>query len=222
MNIRTSSIAAAVGAIVISLGAGCSVFDSGGSKPKRDDRVTVEGLSRANIVKEGRGTLSYKAPTDGTLYVMNAENDDVVLQQRIRRGQTVEVSPDENRIRIDNETVSKTDLKRDGAHKIYLVRDRDADRSSDRNSGSVRGVPENSELIGSGRNEEISFKARRDGVVYVYDADDGRVVSRQTIRDGERFVLSPGLSRATIDGHSIDDNSFDTKSNYRVYFNRGD
>lgn len=226
MSIRTNCLAAVAGAMLLTLGSGCSVFSSDDdSSGSLEDRVSVEGLSRSNVVREGRGELQYTAASDGTLYVMNTSNDDIVFQQRVRRGQEIEVAPDENRIRLDNDTVSTRDLKRDEPHRIYLVRDRDENRNDDRNDDRddvPQGLPNDAQLMGSGENEEISFSPSQDGTVYIYNADRNRVVSQQDIERGEEFVLSPGRGRATIDGKVVDSEKFDTKTNYRVYFNRED
>jgi hypothetical protein len=224
MSIKTNSLAAVISAVVLSMGAGCSVFSSDDTDDNRGGGISVEGLSRSNVVREGRGDLNYTAADDGTLYVMNADTEDVVFQRRVNRGQRIEVQPNADRISIDNDAVSSDDLKRDDAHRIYLVRDRSSDRADDRNTSSnaPKGVPSGAQLMGSGENKEISFSPSRDGTVYVYDVDNRRVVSRQNIGDGEQFVLSPGRGRATIDGKTVDADEFDTRTNYRVYFNRED
>lgn len=226
MSIRTNAFAAIAGAVILSLGAGCSVFSSDDDAGDEFPSPTrVEGLTRANLVREGEGSLRYTVAGDGTIYVMNAETDNIVFQQRVRRGQKIEVTPEENRIRLDDDIVSTSDLKRDDNHRIYLVRTQDVRRDDDRDldRGDVpSGIPGSAQLMGSGQNKEISFSPSRDGVVYVYNDDRNRVVSRHDIRDGQDFVLSPGRGRATIDGKSVATDEFDTRTNYRVYFNRED
>lgn len=222
MSIRTNPFAALISAVVLTIGTGCSVFDGSDDDSSSRDRTTsVDGLRNSDSVREGRGRLTYTANADGTVYVVNTQSEQVVLQQRIRRGQEIEVAPDENRVRIDNETVSKSDLKREDPHRIYLVRDRDAGRDDARTSSRPpRGVPGDAQLMGEGKNKEISFSPSRTGAVYVYDADERRLVARIPIRDGEKFVLSPGRERASVDGKAVEEGRFDTTANYRVYFNR--
>ncbi len=215
---------------------------STGSSYPREDRAPYPNDNRdedpnyipqrADIIREGRGALTVTTDADGTIYVQNLRHETVEITRRVHRGQVIEVLPDENRIRVDDDTVSKTDLKRDDVHRIYLLRDRrfeddrdrDRDNRVDRNTDSTdrppRGVPSDAQLMGSGRNQEIAFKPSKDGAVYVYSVDDRKLVSRLPIRGGDRFVLSPGKSRATIDGKTVEQNVFDTRTNYRVYFNR--
>lgn len=200
--------------------------------PERDrDREEDTGYipQRADIVREGRGSIGYTTDSDGTVYVQNLRKETTLLTRRVHRGQHIEVSPDENRIMIDGDTVSKSDLKRDDVHRIYLLRDRrfedDRDRN-DRNDQSndraPRGIPSQAQLMGEGRNREISFRPSKTGSVYIYNVEDRRLVARISIRDGQKFVLSPGKSRATIEGKTVEQNVFNGKTTYRVYFNRED
>ena len=223
MSIKANSIAAIASAVLLSCGTACSILSSDESGERSEDRVSVEGLSRSNLVREGRGELQYTAASDGTLYVVNGEQENVVFQRRVERGQRIEVTPGEDRIKLDDDTVFSENLERDDEHRIYLVRSRDAERREDRNNPDVpRGVPSGAQLMGSGENKEIAFSPSRDGVVYLYDADRRQVVSQTRIEDGQKFVLSPGRGRATIEGKVVEADGIDTKTNYRVFFSRQD
>lgn len=230
--------------LVTQPGASCvSDTSSGDSRdyPRRDDRYPPRDEQdtnyipqRADIVREGRGTLRYTADADGTVYVQNLRREELEVEHRIHRGQVIEVLPDENRIRIDDDSVSKSDLKRDDVHRIYLLRDRrfedDRDRNDrndrndrgDRNDRAPRGVPSNAQLMGEGRNREISVTPSRSGSIYIYNVEDRSVVTRVSVRKGDRFVLSPGRRRATVNGKAIEQNVFTGEITYRVYFNRED
>lgn len=233
--------------LVTQPGASCvsDTSTNGGTSAPRDDRYSPRDdreedvnyiPQRADIVREGRGTLRYTTDADGTIYVQNLRQERTELQRRVHRGQVIEVMPDENRIRVDEDTVSKTDLKRDDTHRIYLLRDRrfendrDRDREdredrSDRNDRNPavrppRGVPSSAQLMGEGRNREISFSPSKSGGIYIYSIEDRKLVARIPIRGGEKFVLSPGRGRAAVEGKTAADRVFDTKTTYRVYFNR--
>ncbi len=190
---------------------------------------------RAVIVREGRGALTWTTDADGTIYIQNLRRERTELSRRVHRGQLVSVLPEENRIRIDDDTASKADLKSEDVHRIYVLRDRrfeedrndrnDRNDRSDRNdrvddSRPPRGIPAEAQLMGDGKNKEIGFSPSKSGSVYVYSVEDRRLVSRIAIRSGERFVLSPGRARAAIDGKAVEQNVFNTRTTYRVYFNR--
>lgn len=185
---------------------------------------------RADIVREGRGDLSFTADADGTVYIQNLRREETIHSQRVHRGQAISVSPEENRVRVDDKTVSKSDIKRDDVHRIYLLRDRrfeddrndGNDRDDSHDSKPPRGVPSSAQLMASGKNKELAFSPSKTGAVYIYGVEDRKLVSRVEIRGGEKFVLSPGLSRTTINGKRVGDGSFDTRTTYRVYFNRED
>jgi hypothetical protein len=225
-------------------GASCmsDTSSGGGTNSPQDDRYPPNSgrdedtnyiPQRADIVREGRGTLRYTTDADGTIYVQNLRQEQTVLTRRVHRGQVIEVLPEENRIRLDDDTVSKSDLKADDTHRLYLLRDRrfedDKDRSerTDRDGRPrddtvrpPRGVPADSQLMGDGRNKEISFSPSKSGSVYVYSVEDRKLISRIAIRGGQKFVLSPGKARATVNGKIVEQKVFNAKTTYRVYFNR--
>lgn len=220
--------------LVTQPGASCvSDTSSGGDGSPRNDRPADRSddpnfiPQRADIVREGRGVLNYTADADGTAYIQNLRREETIHSQRVHRAQIISVSPDENRIRIDDKTVSKSDLKREDVHRIYLLRDRRFeddrnDRDDSQNNKPPRGVPSGAQLMGSGKNKEISFSPSRNGAAYVYSVEDRKLISRIEIKKGEKFVLSPGRSRATVEGKRPGDAAFDTQTTYRVYFNRED
>jgi hypothetical protein len=233
--------------LVTQPGASC-LSDSSSDEPTRNtpsrDNPSRDGRNeesdripqRADIVAEGRGELTFKADADGELFVQDLKDERTILQRRITRGQRVTVFPDDNRIRLDDDTVSKSDLKREHTHRIYLLRDRrfednDRDRSEDRDrvndrtidrrpGRDVEPLPSGAQLMGEGRNREIDFIPSVNGKAYIYDETERRVVAVVDVRAKKRFVFSPGADRASVDGKRVLDDDFDTRVHYRVYFGR--
>lgn len=208
-------------------GASCvSDTSSDGSSPSNSpvDTDSNEIPRRAAIVKEGRGAIEWTADSDGDLYVQDLKSETTIVTRRIHRGEKVSVVPDENRVRLDDDSIYKGDLKKDHVHRIYLLRDarfndrdqHDHARNDDRNGG----VPSHAKVIGEGANKEISFEADHDGKAYVLESDTRKLVATVDIEKGERFVFSPGADKISVAGKRVVARDFDPNLKYRVYFNR--
>ena len=83
--------------------------------------------SAAMEVSEAQGDVKYTAPSDGEVYVQNANGHDLIYSGRIRKGETlsVESEDDEDKIRIDSQVVSTKDLKEGEKHKIFFKAETD-------------------------------------------------------------------------------------------------
>jgi len=94
-----------------------------------------------------------------------------------------------------------------------------SDSNSRRDEGRELSVPKKSQVVASG-NGDLSYKAGRDGTVYVYDEDDDTTLFRQRIREGQRFTLSPQQNLATLDGKKVYNDDLKKKHQHRLYFER--
>lgn len=135
MKLRHNAAASLAACLLISTMTGCSVFgddkSSDRDRPDRGDRIP----GAARVVEEGRGELSYTATEDGTVYVQDAKTKETIVSRRVDRGDRVRVQFDEDRVRVDDETVYDGNLERDNGHRIYFVREDDrssSDRRRDR------------------------------------------------------------------------------------------
>ena len=229
-------------------GASClSDSSSDGSSPARtpiDAGNPNEIPRRASIVKEGRGTLEYSADADGDLYVQDLKDEVTVVSRRVRRGEKISVLPDENRVRLDDDSIYKGNLKKDHVHRIYLLRDRrfddrnadnrDNDKNDNRNDSPTgiqintkdrgpndeRGVPKDARMMDQGKGREMTFVTSVSGTVYVFDVKNDRVVATPQIGARQTFKFSPGIDRVMIDGKRVGTYDFDPDSQYRIYFAR--
>lgn len=205
---------------------------------------------RAAIVREGKGPLEFTADADGDLYVQDLKDEITIVSHRIHRGDKVTVVPDDNRVRLDDDSIYKGDLKKDHTHRIYLLRDRrfDDDRKSDsrndrdkdskketrndRNLTAVtinskdrgpyneRGVPKDARMMDQGKNREMTFVTSVSGRVFVFDVENDRVVATPQIDARQVFKFAPGIDRITIDDKRVGTYDFDPDSQYRIYFAR--
>ena len=82
-------------------------------------------------------------------------------------------------------------------------------------------VPRTATRVDEGDAARMSHTPTRDGTLYVYDADDDRVVLSTRVRRDERFVLDTDANRATIDGRTVLGTGLTARHRYRLYFDRG-
>jgi hypothetical protein len=81
-------------------------------------------------------------------------------------------------------------------------------------------VPRTSEIAREGLGG-LSYQPDRDGVIYLYDVDDERVVDRKMIRGGERYTFDPKRDIATIDGQIVTERQINDRHRHRLYFDPG-
>ena len=114
-------------------------------------------------------------------------------------------------------------------HERAAERDRASDRDPDQvigrsdRSGSrttVRDVPSTATRVDAGAGPRLNYTPTRDGMLYVVDADDQRLVFSNRLRTDERFVLDPDDNRATIDGRTVLGTGLYPRHRYTLYFDR--
>lgn len=223
-SLRTTLLLLCVGAFLATQpGASCvSDTSSDGSGTQSEEKIN-EIPRRAAILGEGRGVLEYKTDADGDLYVQDLKDVNTIVKRHVYRGQIVRVVPDENRVRVDDDTIYRGDLKKNHVHRVYLLRDRRFDddrRMEDRRDDSDHSniVPRDAKVIGEGANKEISFKADHDGEAYLLESDARKLITTIDVKRGQRFTFSPGINRITVDGKTVLKKDFDPRTKYRIYF----
>src|SRR6185503_11579563 len=110
----------------------------------------------------------------------------------------------------DNDRVSS---RRDRNDDVVLSGDRDVDRAA----STANKVPKDARVVDSGSGS-MSYTARDDGSVYLYDEDARTVVWDARLRSDDRVTVDPDKNRIEVNGRSP--TSIDLKSdhNFRLYF----
>jgi hypothetical protein len=109
----------------------------------------------------------------------------------------------------------------DGPDQVIGRRDTARDRTTAGRSRGLDEVPTTATRVDEGDAARPTYSPTRDGTVYVYDADDDRVIFSTRVRRDERFVLDPDANRATIDGRTVLGTGLSARHRYRIYFDRG-
>lgn len=83
-------------------------------------------------------------------------------------------------------------------------------------------VPRDAAVVTQGRGAQ-TYRADRDGTVYVRDAKNGRVLYRSRLEAGEQFTLDPSRHRATVNGDVVRREITRQGHENQIYFDpRGD
>ncbi|MGB7157520.1 MAG: hypothetical protein WBD40_05605 [Tepidisphaeraceae bacterium] len=78
-------------------------------------------------------------------------------------------------------------------------------------------IPKDVELVAQGR-DELSYKARLDGRIYVYDVTAETPLFTTPVQRGQRFTIAPAEDRAAIDGADVFEGSMHTRNEHKIYF----
>lgn len=139
-----------------------------------------------------------------------SNNDDEVrdkdLERIARRDRQRERDRD-----LDPIVARDRDLDRDRA------RDRIDDRTAERRPG-MREIPADAVAVDTGEGDRLQHEPNRDGVMYVYDVDDDRVVYVGRVREREQFRLDPEGNRALINSRVVFRSDLNPRHRYRLYF----
>ena len=94
--------AVAGGALLLALAAcGCG--------PERPSSVPADARSVAK--QSGANPITFTAPEDGTAFLYNRSTSKMIYSGRLKRGDTIEVDPKRNEIRVDGRTALQPELR---------------------------------------------------------------------------------------------------------------
>jgi len=194
---------------------GCASTDTR-TDSSNDTLGVTQPPEQSRVVREGSGQLSYMARDDGRVYLYDVEDRAVVDSRPVSRGQEYLVVPDDNRVTLDGRTVLDRDLKSRHAHRIYFLSEGRFDRDTDHGD---RRLPRNAEPVAQGTGE-LRWRAPSDGHLYVYDADDDRLLFEQRVRRGDDVDVSPERDRIMLDDRTVYERDLVRRHAHRIYFDR--
>jgi len=107
MQISRHSIATLLVGLFIGALAGCADHPS---------EVPADGVK----VAEGNQKLLYKAPEAGTIFIYESPDNRLIYRSPVRRGDTVELNTNDDRISINGKTVMEKGLGRGRDYKMFF------------------------------------------------------------------------------------------------------
>jgi len=86
-------------------------------------------------------------------------------------------------------------------------------------------APERHEAIPASANQvaegghQLSYTAPHDGMVYLYDHNDGKLLYSGIMKKGQKFEIDAGMpNRVTLDGKVLQDKTLTGGHDYRLFF----
>jgi hypothetical protein len=89
------------------------------------------------------------------------------------------------------------------------------DTSSERSD--TLSIPHSARVVDEGVGE-LSYVARSNGRVWLYDQDDKTVLDARRIEHGQEYRVFPEQNRVTLDNHKVYDQDIKRKHAHRIYF----
>ena len=96
------------------------------------------------------------------------------------------------------------------------------DQSSDRSYPEVehpRRIPRSADMVREGR-DKLKWTADLNGDIYVYDAQDDRIVYTGPIRRNQELVIVPSDDRVYVEGRVVSNENLRRDAHHQVYFVR--
>lgn len=77
-------------------------------------------------------------------------------------------------------------------------------------------IPASAMMVSSGN--EVAFTAPQDGMVYVHDTTDNRLLYAGSVKSGQMLTVDEKMNRLTLDGKTVQDETLRTGHTRKIYF----
>jgi len=152
------------------------------------------------------------------VYVVDTETNRVISERAVEDGQEILVRPEADQVLIGGNVVFNGDLKRENRHAIYFASKGDVKDARNDNRDTLPAKMENADRVASGAGE-LTYTAKEDGRVFVWDRTTREIVYESAVDDGDRILVSPEQNLITLssrDARIMD--RLDRDHAYEVYF----
>ena len=79
--------------------------------------------SSATMAVQGNEKLAYTAPHDGTVYLYNVGNDQIIYSGAVHEGDEVVLDPKEDKLTVAGKTAFEKGIDRGNTHRLYFDSD---------------------------------------------------------------------------------------------------
>lgn len=80
-------------------------------------------------------------------------------------------------------------------------------------------IPAGADEVESGAGT-IDWEARRDGEVWVYDADTNKMIYRGPVEQGQNVRVNAGTDQIVIGGKTVSERPISDEHKYKIYYRR--
>ena len=201
MKEQTIKIAIVTMALAALLLSGCATTES--SKAMDGNRAVLDKHGRPNqryLIGSGV-EVRFKAPEDGHIYLVETNADKTLIIKPLEKG--VEYTFDVKNFSNFSEE-EKGLLKQEGFDPknmdfaVYFIPDRDLVDKPKQMPFDKNGLPKAEYYVGGGF--DLNYRAPERGVVYVIEANSGKIVQTESLTKGYSFNLP--INPADVDHHT--------------------
>jgi len=86
-------------------------------------------------------------------------------------------------------------------------------------AGTATAVPSAASEVAHGSGD-ISYKAKSDGMIYLWDDSLSRVITRKRVRAGQTFSFTSSTGLARIDGQAVFQQTNSPGHTFKIYFEK--
>lgn len=227
MNVRVFAVWLGVG-LSGSFGAECVAQGPRWSDPfrvERDDERRAEDRAydgiprRATVEQSGTGKLRFRAPSAGRVWVGNDELERQIISTRVRRGDIVEVDPERDRVKRNEEVIFDRNMERRHAHTVFFQREAgsdDPDRDEDA-GGGYDGIPTSASRARSGSGVQ-RYAATKNGRVWVGDDERERQIVSTQVSKGDVVTVDPAKDQVRLNDEVIYDRDLVRRNEHSIFF----
>lgn len=91
---------------------------SAGCGPKHPESVPADARSVAK--QDGTQPVNFTAPRDGTVYVYDRSEKEMLYSGRVRQGETLELDPRRDKVRLEGRVVMEKDLRDLNQYQVWF------------------------------------------------------------------------------------------------------
>lgn len=242
----THSVVCALGVIAIGTQLGSSCVSTP-SEPSDDrypypdsssgsDRDDYRIPSDARLVKEGVGELTFRAGSNGRMWIYDEKDRKTVYFVDLLDGDDVAVDAKEDRVYINRRSVAKLSLSSERVYRLYFDGRRSWNNRPDYNRPDynrpdynrpdrpekpiARPVPDSARQVAESKSGgDLAYRAQGNGTLYLWDNSNNVLIETFNLRKGQRLLVSPSKDVATLDGKTVmQHKGISKRATYRLLF----
>jgi hypothetical protein len=178
----------------------------------REDNDEVPGIPReAKVVKEEKREAKFELPDKGQVWLYDVDSKKTLHSIALNKGDTYAFNSKEDHVYVNGREGEKLSLNADHTFRIYFVtaeardakNDRDRDRDRDKDRDTKRVVPDTAKKVMDGKDEEFSYKAEEDGMAYLWDNTNNKLIETFHLTPGDRLTISPKSNAMSVNGKTV-------------------
>ncbi len=189
-----------------------------------DHPVKLDRNSKA-VVDDTRKEAKYKLPADGKVWLYDVNEDKALYAIDLDKGDEFAFNADQDRVYCNGKEGDQFKIDNDHKYRIYYLADtpeRTKERVKEKES-SKHGVPDTAKLIMEGRDKELSYSADAEGMAYLWDNTNNKLIETFHLMPNDRLTISPKSNAMAVNQKTVSRNiELSRRVEYRLLWKAGD